>query len=263
MEKLITILSEKPSILVGLILAVIVIVLAFVCLAITLIKSKAQLQIGSFKFNAADRESTKEPEKKKEKQKFEIRKQVEEYTRGILAKQFDQVVPFLSSLRPIFNKLVYSILNDAIVEGLGIERVVVVPKDDEDSSIPGSHYKVELVKTYIAEPQTRVFTNLVESTVDSLLCKLEREVYIMLINNNIGKTKDEVRAYIHLKSENLVGVIRNCLCDAYNDLSNKNLFDTTAYWLEAGITYPIDWIEDKLYHLFVMCLHCRYSDFTA
>ncbi len=29
----------------------------------------------------------------------------------------------------------------------------------------------------------------------------------------------------------------------------------------TGITYPTDWIEDKLYKLFVLCLQCRYSDF--
>lgn len=83
----------------------------------------------------------------------------------------------------------------------------------------------------------------------------------MLINNNIGKNRDDVRRYIHMKSENIVGIIRNTLCDSYNQLSNKNLFDTKSYWAETGITYPIDWIEDKLYKLFVLCLQCRYSDF--
>ena len=76
-----------------------------------------------------------------------------------------------------------------------------------------------------------------------------------------GKNRDDVRHYIHMKSENIVGIIRNTLCDAYNSLSNKNLFDTTKYWSETGITYPTDWIEDKLYKLFVLCLQCRYSDF--
>lgn len=46
--------------------------------------------------------------------------------------------------------------------------------------------------------------------------------------------------YIHMKSENIVGIIRNTLCDAYNSLSNKNLFDTKATWLECGISYRLD-----------------------
>lgn len=228
---------------------------------IVAVKNKGSIQIGKLSMDFSKKESVVEPKDKVEKLAYEAKKNVEDYTRSVLAKQFDQVVPFLSSLRPIFNRLCYSILNDAIVESLGIEREIRIPQKDEKCEVPGSHYKVETVKTYIAEPQTRVFTNLVESTVDSLIGKLEREIYNMLVNNNIGKTRDEVRAYIHLKSENLIGVIRNCLCDAYNSLSNKNLFDTKQYWAETGITYPTDWIEDKLYHLFVLCLQSRYSDF--
>lgn len=230
-------------------------------LAYYVLKSKTAIQIGSFKFDASQKESVKEPENKEEKKEYEAKKSVEEYTRAVIAKQFDQVAPFLASLRPIFNRLCYSILNDAMAESLGVERVIKIPQESEECKIPGSHYKVETVKTYIAEPQTRVFTNLVESTVDSLICKLEREIYSMLVQNNIGKNRDEVRAYIHLKIENLSGIVRNCLCDAYNNLSNKNLFDTVKYWEETGISYPIDWIEDKLYKLFVLCLHTRYSDF--
>lgn len=224
-------------------------------------KNKGSVQIGKLSMDFSKKESVNEPESKPEKLAYEVKKNVEDYTRNILSKQFDQVVPFLSSLRPIFNRLCYSILNDAMLESLGVEREVRIPQKDEKCEIPGSHYKVETVKTYVADPQTRVFTNLVESTVDSLIGKLEREIYNMLINNNIGKTREDVRAYIHLKSENLIGIVRNCLCDAYNSLSNKNLFDTTKYWAETGITYPLDWIEDKIYHLFVVCLQSRYSDF--
>lgn len=228
---------------------------------IAAIKNKGSVQIGSLRMDFSKKESINEPKGKSEKSVFEAKKIVEDYTRSILSKQFDQVVPFLSSLRPIFNRLCYSILNDAMIESLGIEKETRIPLKNEKSDIPGSHYKVETVKTYVAEPQTRVFTNLVESTVDSLMGKVEREVYNMLVNNNIGKTREEVRAYIHLKSENLIGVVRNCLCEAYNNLSNKNLFDTKKYWAETGITYPTDWLEDKLYHLFVLCLQCRYNDF--
>lgn len=246
---------------IGLIITTTTTAASLIAATVAAIKNKGSIQIGKLNMDFSKKESVNEPESKSEKLAYEVKKNVEDYTRSILAKQFDQVVPFLSSLRPIFNRLCYSILNDAMLESLGVEREVRIPQDDENCEIPGSHYKVETVKTYVAEPQTRVFTNLVESTVDSLIGKLEREVYNMLINNNIGKTREDVRAYIHLKSENLIGVIRNCLCDAYNSLSNKNLFDTKAVWLECGITYPEDWIEDKLYKLFVLCLQCRYSDF--
>ena len=226
-----------------------------------IVKNKASIEVGSFRIDMSKKESVKEPTNLKEKEIHEAKKNVEEYVRSVIAKQFDQVDPFLRSLRPIFNRLVYSILNDAVTESLGIERRVVESLGREDSGVPGSYYKVEKVKTYIAEPQTRLFTNLVESTVDSLIMDLEVEIHNMLINNNIGKNKDDVRSYIHMKSENVIGIIRNCLCDAYNNLSDKNLFDTNKYWTETGITYPVDWIEDKLYKLFILCLQCRYSDF--
>lgn len=225
-------------------------------------KSNKSIQIGNFRIDASQKESVKEPENEKEKELADARKSVEDYTRSVIAKQFDQVNPFLKSLRPIFNRLVHSILNEAMVESLGIEREIRIPRQNEAiDGMQGSYYKVETVKTYMNTPQTRVFTNLVESTVDSLIHALELEIHNMLVNNNIGKTKDQVRAYIHSKSETLVGIIRNCLCDSYNALSNKNLFDTNRFWEETGITYPIDWIEDKLYKLFVLCLQSRYSDF--
>lgn len=234
---------------------------ALVILIFAIIKNAKSISIGAVKIDNNRKESVKEPVKASEKEAHEIRRNIEEYTRSVVAKQYDQVQPFLQSLRPIFNRLVYSILNEAVASSLNIERIIVVPQEDEPCSVPGSHYKVETVKTYVAEPQTRLFTSLVESTVDSLLLRLEREIHNMLINNNIGKCREDVRAYIHMKSENLIGIIRNCLCDAYNSLSNQNLFDTKAFWLETGITYPQDWIEDKLYKLFVLCLQCRYSDF--
>lgn len=245
------------------VLSILILVIgALVGFAIYLIvKNRASIDVGSFRIDMSKKESVKEPANLKEKEIHEAKKNVEEYVRSVIAKQFDQVDPFLRSLRPIFNRLVYSILNDAVAENLGIERRVVEPLGKEESDIPGSYYKVEKVKTYIAEPQTRLFTNLVESTVDSLIMDLEAEIHNMLINNNIGKNRDDVRAYIHMKSENIIGIIRNCLCDAYNNLSDKNLFDTNKYWIETGITYPVDWIEDKLYKLFILCLQCRYSGF--
>ena len=246
---------------IGLIITTTTTAASLIAATVTAIKNKGSIQIGKLSMDFSKKESVSEPESRSEKLAYEVKKNVEDYTRSILSKQFDQVIPFLSSLRPIFNRLCYSILNDAMLESLGIEKEVRILQKNEKCEIPGSHYKVETVKTYVAEPQTRVFTNLVESTVDSLIGKLEREVYNMLINNNIGKTREDVRAYIHLKSENLIGVIRNCLCDAYNSLSNKNLFDTKKWWLEVGINYPTDWIEDKLYKLFVLCLQCRYTDF--
>ena len=246
---------------IGLIITTTTTAASLIAATVTAIKNKGSIQIGKLSMDFSKKESVSEPESRSEKLAYEVKKNVEDYTRSILSKQFDQVIPFLSSLRPIFNRLCYSILNDAMLESLGIEKEVRILQKNEKCEIPGSHYKVETVKTYVAEPQTRVFTNLVESTVDSLIGKLEREVYNMLINNNIGKTREDVRAYIHLKSENLIGVIRNCLCDAYNSLSNKNLFDTKKWWLKVGINYPTDWIEDKLYKLFVLCLQCRYTDF--
>lgn len=239
----------------------IVLVIGAIGILALIAKHKLSLRIGSFKIDMAQKESVKEPSDKFNQEIHAAKKNVEDYIRAVLAKQYDQVVPFLQSLRPIFNRLVFSILNEAVAESLGVEKEVRIPKPDEKGKIPGSHYKVEVVKTYVAEPQTRVFTNLVESTVDSLIGKLEREIYNMLINNNIGKNRDEVRAYIHMKSENIVGIIRNVLCDAYNNLSNKNLFDTKKWWVEVGINYPEDWIEDKLYKLFALCMQCRYSDF--
>lgn len=262
MEKTVSLVNAMPT--AGWIVLGIAIVL-IICLAglagFYFIRNRASIQIGSFRIDMSEKESVKEPKSEKEKEIAIAKKNVEEYLRSVIAKQYDQVVPFLASLRPIFNRLVFSILNDAVAESLGVEKEIRIPQKDEKCEIPGSHYKVETVKTYVAEPQTRVFTNLVESAVDSLICKLEREIYNMLINNNIGKNRDDVRHYIHMKSENIVGIIRNTLCDAYNSLSNKNLFDTTKYWSETGITYPTDWIEDKLYKLFVLCLQCRYSDF--
>ena len=234
MEKFLEVLVNHPV----LVLLGLIVFLAGVSLGIYFLsKNRGVIQVGKLNIDFSKKESVKVEDKNKtEKAIQEVRKNVEDYTRSILAKQFDQVTPFLSSLRPIFNRLCFSILNDAIIESLGVEKEKRIPQKDEKCDAPGSHYKVEIVKTYIAEPQTRVFTNLVESTVDSLIGKLEREIYNMLVNNNIGKTRDEVRAYIHMKSENLIGVIRNCLCDAYNSLSNKNLFDTKAYWAETGIT---------------------------
>ena len=179
----------------------------------------------------------------------------------------------------------YSMLDDAIKEALGVEPTIKsavkrVPAEnisDEERTIledpdkfavkgyliSGSWYEEYSVKQYKTNHSTRVFTNLVESSVDSLISDLEAEIYRMLVNNNIGKSKDEVRDYIHSRSENIVGIIRNNLCESYNKLSNKSMFDTHPYWQQCGIEYPVDWIEDKIYILFKNCLDIRYNDFKG
>lgn len=218
--------------------------------------------IGDFKFDFSKAESVKGDTGKNSKDINEIKRQVEEKTRYIISRQFSLVRPYLQSLRPIFNRLMYSILDDAIIDSLGIEREKRIIKDTEEiPSIPNGRYLVEEVRTYKNVPQTRTFTNLVESSVDSLLSDLELEIYRMIVANNIGKCKEEVQQYVKSRSENLIGVIRNDLCNSYNQLSNKNLFDTHKYWAEAGITYPEDWIADKVYQLLKSCMTLRYSDF--
>lgn len=164
MEKTVSLVNAMPT--AGWIVLGIAIVL-IICLAglagFYFIKNRASIQIGSFRIDMSEKESVKEPKSEKEKEIAIAKKNVEEYLRSVIAKQYDQVVPFLASLRPIFNRLVFSILNDAVAESLGVEKEIRIPQKDEKCEIPGSHYKVETVKTYVAEPQTRVFTNLVEA----------------------------------------------------------------------------------------------------
>lgn len=242
------------------------------------------IKIGELQATLAKPESTKEPDKSEEKL-LEVRAAVEENVRHTISRQFGIVDPFLQSLKPIFNRLMYSMLDDAIKEALGVEptiksavkRVPAENINDEERTIledpdkfavkghlvSGSWYEEYSVKQYKTNHSTRVFTNLVESSVDSLISDLEAEIYKMLVNNNIGKSKDEVRDYIHSRSENIVGIIRNNLCESYNKLSNKSMFDTHPYWQQCGIEYPVDWIEDKIYILFKNCLDIRYNDFKG
>lgn len=256
-----TLLSNtNPTNLIIICLAVILVAaLAIFGIPFALRKFSGKLSIGDFSLDLSKKESVNAPTDKVEKQNYEARFRVEEYLRTILAKQYTQVGPFLQSLRPVFNQITYSILDDAMLEQLGKTKEIRVKKEVEDDN---ADYELFEVKRYVPKSSTRVFTNLVESTVDSLLRALEVEIHSMLINNNIGKTRAEVQSYLHLKVDNLVGIIRNELCDAYNGLSGKNLFDTSKYWLEVGISYPVDWIEDKLYKLFVLCLNCKYSDYV-
>ena len=197
---------------------------------------------------------------------MEAKRQVEERTRYVISRQFSLVAPFLQSLRPIFNRLIYSILEDAMVDSLGIEKETrkVTGRENLSEAAGGdSYYLVEEVKTYKNNPKTRVFTNLVESAVDSLLRSLQIELYQMLVSNNIGKCKEEVQLYVRDRTPHIIGIIRNNLCDAYNQLSNENLFDTHQYWKEIGITYPEDWIQDQVFQLLKSCMKMRYSDFDA
>lgn len=227
-----------------------------------LFKNAKGVKIGDLNIDFTKAESVKGDTGIKAEEVNEIKRQIEEKTRYIISRQFTLVKPYLQSLRPIFNRLMYSILNDAMIDSLGIEKETRVPKKKETiKGLENSYYLVEEVKTYQNNPRTRAFTNLVESAVDSLLCDFELEIYKMLVANNIGKCKEDVQAYVKSRSENLIGIIRNNLCDAYNQLSNKNLFDTHKYWEETGITYPEDWISDKVYQLLKECMHLRYSDF--
>ena len=153
-----------------------------------------------------------------------------------------------------------------MIDSLGVEREIRKVKGKENVSEKAggdSYYLVEEVKTYKNNPKTRVFTNLVESAVESLLYDLQIELYQMLVSNNIGKCKEDVQRYVKDRITHIIGIIRNNLCDVYNQLSNENLFDTHQYWKEIGITYPEDWIQDQIVHLLVNCMKIRYSDFDV
>lgn len=96
-----------------------------------------------------------------------------------------------------------------------------------------------------------------------MLSDLSIELFKMLVSNNIGKSKEEVQAYVKSRSEFIIGIIRNNLCDNYNNLSNNNLFDTKRFWMETGISYPEDWISDQIYRLLKSCMEIRYADFIG
>ena len=231
-----------------------------------LFKNAKSLKLGDFQVDFSKSESIKGDTGVNAKDLMEAKRQVEERTRYVISRQFSLVAPFLQSLRPIFNRLIYSILEDAMVDSLGIEKETrkVTGRENLSEAAGGdSYYLVEEVKTYKNNPKTRVFTNLVESAVDSLLRSLQIELYQMLVSNNIGKCKEEVQLYVRDRTPHIIGIIRNNLCDAYNQLSNENLFDTHQYWKEIGITYPEDWIQDQVFQLLKSCMKMRYSDFDA
>lgn len=260
MAKIAEFFTNHPIILLIIILSLISLIALVVFLAI---KNAKMLKIGDFQIDFSKSESVKDDSNKN---LAEAKRQVEERTRYIVSRQFSLVGPFLQSLRPIFNRLIYSILEDAMIDSLGVEREIRKVKGKENvSEIAGgdSYYLVEEVKTYKNNPKTRVFTNLVESAVESLLYDLQIELYQMLVSNNIGKCKEDVQRYVKDRITHIIGIIRNNLCDVYNQLSNENLFDTHQYWKEIGITYPEDWIQDQIIHLLVNCMKIRYSDFDV
>lgn len=260
---LLTLISAHPVLFV--ILIIILVSLIF-SLGFLLFKNAKSLKLGDFQVDFSKAESIKGDTGVNAKDLMEAKRQVEERTRYVISRQFSLVAPFLQSLRPIFNRLIYSILEDAMVDSLGIEKETrkVTGRENLSEAAGGdSYYLVEEVKTYKNNPKTRVFTNLVESAVDSLLRSLQIELYQMLVSNNIGKCKEEVQLYVRDRTPHIIGIIRNNLCDAYNQLSNENLFDTHQYWKEIGITYPEDWIQDQVFQLLKSCMKMRYSDFDA
>lgn len=260
---LFTLISVHPVLFVILIIILVFLIFSLVYL---LFKNAKSLKLGDFQVDFSKAESVKGDTGVNAKELTEAKRQVEERTRYIISRQFSLVAPFLQSLRPIFNRLIYSILEDAIVDSLGIEKESRKVTGRENlSEVAGgdSYYLIEEVKTYKNNPKTRVFTNLVESTVDSLLRDLQIELYQMIVSNSIGKCKEEVQLYVKDRTPHIIGIIRNNLCDAYNQLSNENLFDTHHYWKEIGITYPEDWIQDQVFQLLKSCMKMRYSDFDV
>ena len=258
---LLALFSVHPVLFVILIISIICLILS---LGYLLFKNAKSLKLGDFQVDFSKAESIKGDTGVNAKELTEAKRQVEERTRYVISRQFSLVAPFLQSLRPIFNRLIYSILEDAIVDSLGIEkesRKVTGRENLSDVAGGDSYYLIEEVKTYKNNPKTRVFTNLVESAVDSLLRDLQIELYQMLVSNNIGKCKEDVQHYVKDRTTHIIGIIRNNLCDAYNQLSNENLFDTHQYWKEIGITYPEDWIQDQVFQLLKSCMKMRYSDF--
>lgn len=248
------------------VILIIILVFLIFLLGYLLFKNAKSLKLGDFQVDFSKAESVKGDTGVNAKELTEAKRQVEERTRYIISRQFSLVAPFLQSLRPIFNRLIYSILEDAMVDSLGIEKESRKVTGRENlSEVAGgdSYYLIEEVKTYKNNPKTRVFTNLVESTVDSLLRDLQIELYQMIVSNSIGKCKEEVQLYVKDRTPHIIGIIRNNLCDAYNQLSNENLFDTHHYWKEIGITYPEDWIQDQVFQLLKSCMKMRYSDFDV
>ena len=259
---IIGIFSRNPwiiAIIVGILLVAIAVV------ATVFVVRAKRIKVGDFQVDLTKPESVKGNTGPNAKEINEIKRNIEESTRHVITRQFNLIHPFLQSLRPILNRLMYSILDEAVKSELGVEpeRREVLDREPIDSGDEGSYYLIEKVKTYKHDSKTRVFTNLVESSVDSMLSDLEIELYKMLVSNNIGKSKEEVQAYVKSRSEFIIGIIRNNLCDSYNQLSNNNLFDTKRFWAETGITYPEDWISDQIYKLLKNCMEVRYSDFEG
>lgn len=265
MEKaipILTIITAHPLFF-GTIIFVILGILGF-CLYL-LSKNVKSLTLKDFQIDFTKPESINGSTGKNAHDINEAKRRIEESTRHIITRQFNLVHPFMQSLRPIFNRLMYSIMDEAITTSFNFK--LEERQFEKKEKIPGmgdnSYYIIEKVKTYHHDFETRTFTNLVESSVDSLLSDLETEIFKMLVANNIGTTRSEVQAYVKSRNDFIVGIIRNNLCNAYNSLSNKNLFDTKRFWAETGISYPEDWISDQIYKLLKSCMELRYSDFQG
>lgn len=242
----------------------VLLIAAIVAIIWLFMKNAKGLKVGDFQVDFSKAESVNGDSGANAEAINEAKRQVEERTRYIITRQFGLVYPFLQSLRPIFNRLLYSILDDALIDSLGVNKEQRKVKGRENiEGTDTSYYLIEEVKTYQNNPKTRAFTNLVESEVDSIIRSLQVEIFQMLVANNIGKSKEEVQRYVKDHGAHLIGIVRNNLCDAYNQLSNKNLFDTKKYWAETGISYPEDWIEDQVFQLLKNCMKLRYSDFEA
>ena len=138
-DLLVTATNASTGFYITIILTISLILILLVLCGHYILKTNSSISIGSFKIDASKKESVKEPNNKKEKEIHDAKKSVEDYTRNILSKQFDQVIPFLSSLRPIFNRLCYSILNDAMTESLGIEKEIRIKRKKHTMQRKKSH----------------------------------------------------------------------------------------------------------------------------
>lgn len=249
----------------------------------------ASIKIGAFEAALAKQETVKhEQENDEERRIADLRIKVEESTRSVITRQMATINPFIESLKPVFTKIVFSILTDAQNDSLGIKTEIKFPlgyrtekdmrevqtrnsdlngtihktfeKLSEEEGLSG-YYESSELNEYNRKSKTRVFPNLVNVTVGKIINDLEITILTLLVNNNIGKTKGDIRAYVDSKKESIIGIVRNDLCEAYNNLSDKSLYDTHKYWERVGIYYPEDWITDKIYFLFKNCMKIRYSDF--
>lgn len=243
-----------------------------------------KIDVGKFSATLSNPESVKQSTDKNQKEINDLRYKIEEQTRITVSRQVIHITPFLNSLKPIFKRLAYLIINDAIQENMNfqkqgkkilgyktIEQVGDVNNFDDDTSAEylnydeikqfEDYYKYEETATYVHKTKTRLAINLVETSANKIISDLRASIIEMLINNNIGKSKEDIRKYLKSRIENVIGIVRNDLCDCYNSLGTENLFDTHKYWSQIGIEYPEDWLEDKMFFLLVNCMKLRYIDF--